>query len=78
MFNYVKPYSQDVGIGFLIQPVDLDPVDRGYGKLRFPAHTHSVNIPEEAMKTILGMRRELVLEVYKVQGKSSKPKRRPH
>jgi hypothetical protein len=74
--SYVELYGPDAGIGFLIQPVDFDPVDRGFGKLRFQAHTCSPNIPEEALMTILGMRRELVLEMYKVQGTSSKPKGR--
>lgn len=72
--SYVELYGPDARIGFLIQPVDFDLVDRGFGKLRFQAHTRSPSIPEEALRTILGTRRELVLEVYKVQGKFSKSK----
>lgn len=72
--SYVELYGPDAGIGFLIRPVDFDPVDRGFGKLRFQAHTLSPTIPDEDLMTILGMRRELVLEVYKVQGKPLKSK----
>ncbi|EPE33473.1 hypothetical protein GLAREA_06486 [Glarea lozoyensis ATCC 20868] len=61
-------YGTSAGFEFIVQPIDYDLAWQGFGKLRFQAYSHTLTVPPEDLKTILGFRRELVLEVYGIPG----------
>jgi hypothetical protein len=69
LLGYAKKFGQQAQIEFVIQPIDYDIEEQHFGRLRFQAYSRSPTISDQDLLDILGMRRELVLEVYGIPGK---------
>jgi hypothetical protein len=68
LLGYSEKFGQEAEIEYIIQPIDYDPERQHFSILRFQAYSRSPTISNEDLFNILGMRRELVLEVYSVLG----------
>ncbi|KAH8781636.1 heterokaryon incompatibility protein-domain-containing protein [Hyaloscypha finlandica] len=71
LFEYAEKFGQQAQIEFVIQPIDYDLKQQHFGRLRFQAYSRSPTISDQDLLNILGMRRELVLEVYGIPGQFS-------
>ena len=68
LLGYAEKFGQDAEIEFIIQPIDYDIKHQHFSRLRFQAYSRSPAISDEDLRNILGMRRELVLELYGIPG----------
>ncbi|KAF7507693.1 hypothetical protein GJ744_010246 [Endocarpon pusillum] len=71
LLTYAEKFGDDAHITFLIQPIDHNLDDQAFGKIRFQAYSHSPSMSKKDLLDILGLRRELVLEVYGIPGQLS-------
>jgi hypothetical protein len=67
--EYAEKFGQHAQIQFVIQPIDCDLKQHHFGRLRFQAYSRSPTISDQDLENILGLRRELVLEVYGIPGR---------
>lgn len=67
--EYAEKFGQHAQIQFVIQPIDCDLKQQHFGRLRFQAYSRSPTISDQDLENILGLGRELVLEVYGIPGR---------
>jgi len=62
--NLAGKYGTDTTIAILVRPIDTHVTGASYGSIRLQARTFDLQIGPEVLRDILGMRRELVLDVF--------------